>query len=779
MDNSGLKLENFSRDLDSYLNKAFVDESTLVEKNEITPKLIINNGDKKLKVVDTIKNLLLDCDEFYFSVAFINYSGLILLIETFNSIQNKGKNIKGRILTTDYLSFTEPKALLWLKENTNFEIKMYVTNKNEKNGGFHTKGYFFKNGDITKALIGSSNLTDSALTKNQEWNAYLISTLNGEFIKECNDEFERLWNIAYNLDSYIETYKSIYIKSLEYRNNNFENKIDKKFEPNDMQIQFVENLKQSISKGNRRGLLISATGTGKTYAAAFGAKEIFFNKRILFIVHNIDILKQAIKTFKNVFGCYKKFGIISGTPISDIKEVPLIDVERDNFYSFDIIFAMKESLFNRVSKFSADFFDLIIIDEAHKCGSKNYLELVNYFKPEFLLGMTATPERTENYTKIFELFGDNVLLEIRLKDALDYDYLCPFHYFGITDIEGVDDEKFDLKDFNSLYSETRINFILEKSKYYGYSGNKIHGLIFVSTIEDGKFLEKELNKRNLKVKFLCGDTSSSERSEAIKNLQEERTEGDHLDFIITINIFNEGIDIPNVNQVILLRPTESTIIFIQQLGRGLRKYKDKSFVVILDFIGIYKNNFMITKALSGEFKGFSDYSNSLIMLANGYVPGISSIEFDEIAKERIFESLNKHRNIKLKELKRVYVNLKRKLGRIPSYNDYMDFGEAGFDPVEFFSCKNSGSYIEFLQKYCYEDLTELNMHIFNQDEIEILNLLSKKIGYGTRIKEIDFLLNIIEKGMTEDESFEFIKEKYYFHDLNRFEIFKERFFKFF
>lgn len=513
--------------LNDYLVKAFINDSRQVKNKDLLPLLVTNNSEKKQKVIDVIKKLLLECYEFYFSVAFITESGLILLKQTLDELKSKEKSlnikIKGRILTTDYLTFTEPKALIWLKENTDFEIKIYKTRDHENDGGFHTKGYFFKvkenDKDITKIVIGSSNLTDFAMSKNEEWNTLLVSGENGEFLKESNIEFERLWKKTVSLDSYIDDYQKFYKENrqkLEF----FENKHNYKEEitPNEMQNKFLLNLEKSLQKDEHRGLLISATGTGKTFAAAFAAKRFLDKgKKVLLIVHNETILKQDIEAFKRVLKKELRFGVIANNTKGNIAKN--INSECDNLNDFDVIFSMKELISNKLEKFSPTNFDLIIIDEAHKSASSLYRKIIDYFKPQFLLGMTATPERTDDPELVFDLYDYNVLLEVRLKDALEFDYLCPFHYYGITEILDIDDKTYEDKDFNRIYCEERVDYILEKSRYYGYSGDRLHGLIFVSDKEDGRFLEKKLCEKKLKVKFLCGKNSEKERVEAIKLLE--------------------------------------------------------------------------------------------------------------------------------------------------------------------------------------------------------------------------------------------------------------------
>jgi len=350
--------------------------------------------------------------------------------------------------------------------------------------------------------------------------------------------------------------------------------ISEEIKPNKMQRSFIENFEKLCNQDNK-GLLISATGTGKTFAAAFAMKSINA-KRLLFIVHREQIARQALETFKAIFGTSRSYGLLTG------KEK---NIEAD--FIFTTVQTMsKENIFK---SFNDTHFGEIIIDEVHRAGADSYLRLMDYFKPTFYLGMTASPDRTDSFN-IYELFNNNIVYEVRLKEAMENSLLCPFHYFGISDLE-VDGKVIDeLSDFSNLVSSERVEHVISKINYYGYSGDRVKGLVFCSSKQEAKVLSEEFNRRGYNTTSLTGEDSQERREQEIAKLVANN--GDMLDYIFTVDIFNEGIDIPEVNQVIMLRPTQSSIIFIQQLGRGLRKSANKEFVVIIDFIANYKNNFL-------------------------------------------------------------------------------------------------------------------------------------------------------------------------------------------
>ena len=618
---------------------AFIDEQ-FSSSADFRPKLLYNNRNNK--VINSIRDELKDCDEFVISSAFITYSGIVQLLEEFRQLEQN--NVRGRILTTDYLYFTEPKALRKLQEFENLEIKLYSQEKE----GFHTKGYIFKKDKIYRGIVGSSNLTMNVLAVNKEWNVEFTSLEEGEMLTELKREFNDLWAQADELDDVLPTYEKIYndnknFKSIRQITDELKEQNIKELTPNIMQEDFIKNLRKLIRQGENRAILVSATGTGKTYASAFAVKD-FRPKRFLFLVHREQIAKQSIAAYKNIFKDHENFGLLSGN-----------SKEGDKNYLFATIQTMsKDDVYTEYSK---DHFDYIIIDEVHKAGALSYQKIFRYFEPKFWLGMTASPERTDGFN-IYDLFDNNIAHEIRLQEALEEDLLCPFHYFGITDVEFDTGEiNDDFTDFNLLASDERVEYLLEKSRFYGYSGDRIKALVFCSRKKEAQMLAEEFTKRGHPSIVLTGDDSQEKRLEAIDRLTNDDNP-DKLEYIFTVDIFNEGVDIPEINQVLLVRPTESPIIFIQQLGRGLRKYENKEFVVILDFIANYRNNFMIPIALSGDRSYDKDKIRKYVFEGNKIIPGASSINFDEVSKKRIYESINNTSFSKVALFKEKYNNLK-------------------------------------------------------------------------------------------------------------------------
>ena len=702
------------QNIQSGLSTAFLDKN--ISSNVLyRPQFISNDYKNGRKVLSTIEDELLHCDSFLISVAFITMGGITPLLQTLRTLEDKG--IHGKILTTDYLAFSDPKALDKLATFSNIELKMYLV-LDSKNG-FHTKGYIFQSDEIYKILIGSSNMTNTALTTNREWNTKIVSTKSGEFVSEMLDEFEELWNHpnTYSYNAFIGAYRVHYEEYKKVKQKEDIKLPSKQLIPNSMQKAFISNLRKLRNENESKSLLISATGTGKTYASAFALQDQN-PKKALFLVHREQIAKQALQSYKNVFKNTKTFGLLSGN-------------SKDT--DVDYLFATMQTMSKKevYSSFAPDTFDTIIIDEAHRIGAKSYQEIMDYFKPKFWLGMSASPERTDDFD-VYAAFDHNIAYEIRLQQALEENLLCPFHYFGITDFLTNGNET-DFTDFNYLTSNQRVDYIIEQTNYYGYSGERVKGLMFCSSKKEAAALSERLNLRGYRTIALSGEDSQEKREDAIDRLVSD-TRSDYLQYILTVDIFNEGVDIPEINQVVLLRPTQSPIVFVQQLGRGLRKAQDKEYVVILDFIGNYKNNFMIPIALSGDRSYNKDNIRRYVLEGERIIPGSSTIHFDEISKKQIFASIDKLSGIKT-FIKESYKNLKYKLNRTPLLMDFLNNHEV--DPIVIL--KEYKTYYKLL-----ENIDPSNIETpLNDKEQTILEYYSSVIANSRRPIEAELLDRII------------------------------------
>ena len=742
---------NATEELRWGLETAYID-GTVASNMSFKPQFVSNNYKEGKKVLSSIEEELLACEQFQISVAFITMGGIEPLLQTLKELEKK--HIPGQILTTNYLNFSEPKALEKLHALQNITLKMYDVESAEE--GFHTKGYIFKKEEIYRIIIGSSNMTKSALTTNKEWNTKIISTEQGEVAGEIIKEFDDLWHSSYALefDTFYENYKEKYNiikRQREIAKQEQVTSLEKyKLQPNSMQVGFISNLRKILESGEKRALLISATGTGKTYASAFAMRELGF-KRILFLVHRGQLARQTKKSYEKVFANTVSMGLV-GAGYHD--------------YNKDYIFATVQTLNKdeHLMEYKPDAFDCIVLDEAHHTSADTYQKVMNYFTPKLWLGMTATPDKRDDNIagrNIYEIFHYQIAYEIRLQQAMEENLLCPFHYFGISDIAMLGDKQVNTKkitdrDFNMLTGEERVKHIVEQAHYFGYSGEKVKGLVFCSRIDEAAVLSEKFNQtinpetgKVFRTMALSGKTSEEERQRAFERLAMNEEEADKsnipLDYIFSVEILNEGVDIVEVNQVIMLRPTESPIVFIQQLGRGLRKAAGKEFVVVLDFIGNYSNNFMIPIALSGDRSYNSDTIRKYVISGNNTIPGASTVHFDEIAKDKIFASIDKIKGMKT-IIRDSYVSLKNRLGRVPYLLDFYENGEV--DPLEIIrEYKTYQAFLESMERENYQGK-------LTGDEITTLEYLSKTVLSGARPYELEILRKLLKEGTVNFEKFD-------------------------
>ncbi|URN82793.1 DUF3427 domain-containing protein [Acetobacterium wieringae] len=718
--------------------------SGLIDKNSISleqyrPRLLINDITKGQKVLTSLISELSQCDEFFFSVAFITESGVVSLLNTL--IELEKKNIKGRIIASRYLEFTQPKALRRLLAFKNIDLRIVTT------GNHHTKGYIFRKKDVYSLIVGSSNMTQNALSTNKEWNLKVTSMEQGSLIHETLAEFDGLYQAAVTVNAqWIDQYEEIYLQNLVKQNlKNQEKKPEllnvadnqshyhvdhqnlvppsttwqlEPIMPNKMQVKALAGIQKIRQDGENKALLISATGTGKTYLAAFDVKKIRPH-RLLFLAHREQLLNQAIESFERVFGGQITCGKLTGGYQQ---------------YGCPYLFSTVQTISKdeQLYSFKPHEFDYIIVDESHRAGAHTYQKILNYFKPQFLLGMTATPERTDEHN-ICADFDYNIAYEIRLQEAMQEDMLCPFHYFGISEItvEGVLID--DTTEFKYLTSDVRARNVIEQIQRYGHDGPRVTGLIFCSRNDEAAALSALFNQYGFRTVALSGSDSGEYREEMIRRLESDGD--DALDYIFSVDLFNEGLDVPTLNQIVMLRPTQSAIIFVQQLGRGLRKAANKEFVVILDFIGNYKNNFMIPMALSDDRSYNKDTIRRYTVEGTRVIPGASTINFDEISRSKIYEAIDQVNFRSVKYLRESYTNLKYLLGRIPQL---IDFETHDAMDLEVLFTGSIGSYHEFLKRYEPEYQIE-----FNPIQEEMLTFISKNLRWANGPHELLVLKYIL------------------------------------
>lgn len=705
-----------------------------------TEKKLIVNSDKGNLLNELISSIH-NCNRFYFSVAFINFSGLQLLLDAFKEAEKRG--VKGKIITSTYLNFTETKALKRINDFDNILLRIFKT---DKDVGFHTKAYIFEYEEFYKVIIGSSNVTQSALKSNIEWNVEMIIKEDKSFIESILSEYQYLWERSIEADNeFIAQYEEFLSKITGYaKRQMFLYESSEYITPNKMQRRAMENLDRLRSYGEKKALVIAATGTGKTFMSAFDVKA-FKPKRLLFIVHREEILRKAKDTFEKLMPNEKiSFGLLTGNTKQD---------------KADYLFSTIQTLSKCYRDFKPDEFAYIIFDEAHHATSPSYQVVFDYFRPQFTLGMTATPERSDQQN-VFELFDNNIALEVRLHDALDDELVIPFHYFGITDIEDIDLSDVDIDDFAEIAKRLKVNqrvdYIIEQMNFYGFDGTTRKGLGFCVTIDHAKFMAEEFTKRGYPSICLTGSDSAEKRSTFINRLEND---DDELEFIFTVDIFNEGVDIPSVNTVLMLRPTNSPIVFIQQLGRGLRKHDDKSFLTVLDFIGNHNKTFLIAIALNGS--RYYDKESLKVAISTGFanIPGATHIQMDKIAQERILAQIDRENFYSSKYLREEYLEFKKMNGGyVPLYlMDYMKYDGAP-DPVKFIDKEKT--YLQFVAKAEKNDHLKGVLINENLDRAmkELSSMLPLKRVYGFVIAKYLLDHEVISLDIAKQEILKHVKE---------------------
>jgi len=642
------------------------------------PHLVLNDKMKGLRVLSTIQAELQKCESFRFYVAFANQAGVASLLQTLDDVRHAG--VSGKVLVSQYLNFTSPQALRTLMYFDNIDLRIATQ------GSVHAKGFFFFRPHVHSYIVGSSNWTHSALSSNTELNLKIQTTPESPIAHEVKAEFDRQFAQSKQVDNdFIKTYEEEYhayqqhmLQSqssstpsttpttlfprqpilqdapIDAPTQPYSVKQETAIRPNRMQKEALANLDLIRQQGKNKALIVSATGTGKTFLSAFDAKALGARK-LLFVVHRENIARAALEAYRLIFGSSRTLGVYSGNAHET---------------SADFIFSTVQTLSRpeRIRVFDPDYFDYIIVDESHRTGAASYARFLDYFHTNFLLGMTATPERMDG-ADIFQHFDHNVAYEIRLQQALEEDMLCPFHYFGVTDLSVQGETVEDTADFTRLIAGERVERIIEKASFYVCDDGIVRGLVFCSRVDEANELSKGFNERGYRTVALSGSNNEYERETAIERLESDDPT-QQLDYIFTVDIFNEGVDIPRVNQIIMLRPTQSAIIFVQQLGRGLRKIDRDKYLTVIDFIGNYQNNYLIPIALYGDRTFDKDQIRRLVVTGNQSIPGTSTVNFDRISKEKIFTSINSAKLHLKRDLRADFTDLTHRLGRMPMMMDF-------------------------------------------------------------------------------------------------------------
>ena len=677
--------------------------------------------------LDSIKNSIEKCNSFCFSVSFIKKAGLVLIEKVLEEALIRG--VKGRIITSTYQNFTDIASLRtfmhWMNNYDKFECHLDFNSFGDN--GFHSKGYLFEYDDSVEFVVGSTNITRFALLKNIEWNVSLKSKDEFDSSNDAKKEFNELWNKTLVLnDDLIKKYQMQLDYAIDKWDMDYYDPISLKIKPNAMQRKALKELQRYRDMGVNRSLVVSATGSGKTYLAAFDARN-YDAKRVLFVVHRDKILNDAKETFMKVFGAEKTYGLYVG---------------KNKDMDADFVFASNMMLAQHLSEFTPDEFDYVVMDECHHAAAETYKKIMDYFKPGFMLGLTATPERMDNQD-VFEMFDKNVPYELRLRDAIMNDLVVPFHYYGIRDQLADYSSTDSNKVAKEIAKPENVQFIASEIDKHKPTG-KLKAIAFCSNIQHTYLMAEKLEEMGYSTVALTGKNDLGQRIKAFNDLQDD---SNPLEIICAVDILNEGVDIPQVNMVLFLRPTESSTIFLQQLGRGLRKFEGKQYVTVLDFIGNnYNRSVQIAFALGSLGKTTIIEKPYLMDLVRTdfnelKIPGVV-INIDALSKEDIIDYIKNENFNKKIFLEKDYENFKIYLKKeeYPTHMDYLN-NDCAPDLIRFMKSKlgskKNFSYYTFLKK-----IGEPTLPIFSDSQITLINNVSDLLPI-VRVDEMIILRQII------------------------------------
>ena len=672
----------------------------------------------EVKFIDKLKRNIDICQAFYFSVSFIKKPGLRLLASNIEAAISRGAH--GQLITSTYQNFTDIDSLrffydLQIRYPDRFACRLDRECFHDISGnavGFHSKGYLFEFYDHNELLVGSSNITVYALLKNIEWDVSVIEKNDGEAYSAAKAEFDTLWEQTLALSQELITeyqqrlYFSIERWDMDYDIANSDVK------PNYMQRRALKELNRVRAIGASRALITASAGSGKTFLAAFDALN-FAPKRLLYIVHEGSILMKSYETFQRVFGSDRSYGVFNG----EFKE-----------QDADFVFSTNVTMANSLELFEKHVWDYIIIDECHHATAETYRKIIDYFEPQFLLGITATPERMDG-EDVFSLFDQNVPYELRLRDAIINGLVVPFKYYGIRDelIEyGIKETK-GHKFVEQFSDDKHCDFIYQMVEKHRIPGQKLKALAFCRDISHAIRMSQAMEEY-YHTQYLTGRNSVGERVRAYKDLQDDSAE---LEILFTVDILNEGVDIPGVNMVLFLRPTDSQTIFIQQLGRGLRNYEGKKYVTVLDFIGNdYKRSVQIAFALGSLSENFVVEKQLIAALIKDDFVSIGLAEYgveihlDDLSKKEILSYIDDVNFNTKAYLQQDYLNFKKYISAagFPRHVDYLNNDYAP-DLIKFMQSRIGGrknaSYLGFLQA-----INETELPAFDERQEQFVKYVS-------------------------------------------------------
>lgn len=711
------------------------------ETSLVKSSLFTNSNNNEPSFVTELQKEIASSDEICFVVSFIKHTGLIKIFDQLKEFTDKGKSLY--IITTTYMGATDFKAIEYLSPLKNTSIKISYDCTHTR---LHAKAYIFKrNTGFSTAYVGSSNLSEAAITSGSEWNIKVSAKELPELYSKIVAAFDSYFNSElfeeYKLGDKEKLESALAKEKLIYQNNksktenpnisSIENSLSE-FKPFYYQKAILDKLQAERKIYNHnKNLVVAATGTGKTLISAFDYKRFREDNpescRLLFIAHRQEILEQSLDSFRNVLNDSNFGELWVGNYEAKKKEDLFISIQTANSQKI-------------VSKFSKNYFDFIIIDEVHHAAAESYREIFTYFEPKILLGLTATPERMDGLS-ILDYFGNRIAASIRLPEAIDRNLLCSFSYYGISDDVSLKDIKwskggYDEKELNVIYIEgesaiKRVEHIISSLHKYLNDVNEVHGIGFCVSIDHARFMSRMFNENNIPSIALSSDSKDNDRTSAKIGLEDGS-----IKFIFVVDLYNEGVDIPCIDTVMFLRPTKSLTVFLQQLGRGLRLYEGKTELTVLDFVGQANKHYNFEEkfnALLGEHKCSVRDS---IKKGFPWVPAGCYIGLEEKAKEWVLENIEEsysRRQSVIEKLK----SFNEDTGKELSLSNFFEYSGIEFSKLY------RGKDWNFFRLCKEADLYNLN---WNYDDYEkSINNSLKKFTWFNSAKLIDYIVGLLSK----------------------------------
>jgi superfamily II DNA or RNA helicase len=698
---------------------------------EITPytRLIhselFTGGNSGTTLESELRKEILSSDRIDLLVSFIKWKGIRILERELREFTERGGKL--RVITTTYIGATDAKAVEFLASLENTEVKVSYNTGNER---LHAKAYLFqRNTGFHTAYIGSSNFSRSALTDGLEWNLKVTTKEVGHIIDKIKKTFEAYWQ-----DSEFELYDQN-IHSVKLVEALKQGKFSKEYtfttsyfdiKPFHYQNEILEKLEVERSVHNRyRNLLVAATGTGKTVISAFDYKNfrsINKSSKLLFVAHRKEILQQAKATFQ---------GVLKDNNFGDL----WVDGMEPN--SNEYVFASVQTLNNRLKDITLtpEYYDFIIVDEVHHISASTYRPIINYFKPKVLLGLTATPERMDN-ENILEDFCNRIAAEIRLPEALNKKLLSPFQYFGITDSIDLTNVKWEkgkyvASELTSLYTKNniRVGEIISNLDKYTNDINDVRAIGFCVTIEHASFMAEKFNLAGLKAEYLTAK-NSSERDRIREQFKKKE-----FNYLFVVDIFNEGVDIPEIDTVLFLRPTESLTVFLQQLGRGLRLSEGKDCLTVLDFVGNSRPEYDFESKFRALIGKTTTSVQKEIEDDFPHLPLGCSIVLEKKTKETILENIRKATSLNVNQLITKIRNFQHQTSLPLTLNNFIELNHISIETIY-----KKDSWSRLCQRAgVIEDFENIN-------EKQIYSAISNKWLSTNSTSYFNFILKIAKQG---------------------------------